>query len=707
MVKRAAAVLVVFVAALHVGSAQDQPPQPQSQQPAAAPAQPQTPAQAQSQQPTFREQINFVRVDVIVSDGKQQPVLDLKQSDFEVLEDGKPQSVEQFRLIKIDGNVRPGEPPPREIRNRDDEEAEAAKEEVRLFLFFFDDYHVRLGNSLSLKEPLTRFVQTQLRPTDMVAIMYPLTPVDGISFTRNFDSVISAINRFEGRKFRYEPRNQFEEQYSRYPTETVENIRNLVVMDALRGAATRLGSLREGRKSIIYVSEGLTAMLPPQLRNADASMPAMPCLGVATPNCNPAIGRPMVGENSTREETARWFAQSDLYSRMRDVFDAANRNNAAIYSLDPRGLATNEFGIDENIGPNQDRSSLQMTQDTLRVFSEETDGRAIVNRNDLVAGLAQVVRDASAYYLIGYTSAAAPTDGKYHKIDVRVKRRGVDVRARKGYWAATVADAIRASNPVAEPAKPIQTALASISTSVQSGKYVRTWIGTERADNGKTRVTLIWEPLPALPGVRRDPAGRVSLLAANDKGDLVFRGRSPDAALASTAPPTGSPAAPAAAGPQRLVFDSAPGNIELRMSVEAAGGGGVLDQEVRKLTIPDFTRPEAVISTPRVHRARTAREVQTLAADGAAVPVAGREFSRTERLLIRFDVYGGAQPSAVLMNREGKKMADLTVTPAAAGGTHQIDMGLNTIPAGEYLIEITAKGGTGDVTELIAVRVTS
>jgi hypothetical protein len=52
-------------------------------------------------------------------------------------------------------------------------------------------------------------------------------------------------------------------------------------------------------------------------------------------------------------------------------------------------------------------------------------------------------------------------------------------------------------------------------------------------------------------------------------------------------------------------------------------------------------------------------------------------------------------------------MADLPVTPAKAGGTHQIDMGLNTVAAGEYLIEITAKGATTEDKELVAVRVTS
>ena len=99
----------------------------------------------------------------------------------------------------------------------------------------------------------------------------------------------------------------------------------------------------------------------------------------------------------------------DVYSRLRDVYDVANRNNTAIYSLDPRGLAPFEYGIDDMpFGPPPsfatDRRALQMTQDTLRVLSEETDGRAIVNRNTLEQGLAEMVRDSSFYYLLGYTS---------------------------------------------------------------------------------------------------------------------------------------------------------------------------------------------------------------------------------------------------------------------------------------------------------------
>ncbi len=78
-----------------------------------------------------------------------------------------------------------------------------------------------------------------------------------------------------GRRFDYKPMNEFEERYSNYPAATVEQVRNQVVMTALKGAAIRLGGLREGRKSIIFVSEGFTTILPPQLNDPNASMPGI------------------------------------------------------------------------------------------------------------------------------------------------------------------------------------------------------------------------------------------------------------------------------------------------------------------------------------------------------------------------------------------------------------------------------------------------
>src|SRR5690606_1034723 len=258
-----------------------------AQQPAPPPAEPQTPPaeaapDAQEPQPTFRTGINFVSVDTIVTDRQGNPVDDLTADDFEVYEDGELQQIETFKLIRVDGNVQPGESDPRPITSTYAEESEARRDDVRLFVFFFDDYHVRQGAAMRLREDMVRFVETQIGPKDMIAMMYPLDPVRAVSFTRNREAVIRAIRQWEGRKYRYvPPRNLMEERYANYPVAVVERIRNQVSLSALRALMTRLGRLREGRKSVIVVSEGYTDFVPPQINDPIASLP-----GVGNPNRN-------------------------------------------------------------------------------------------------------------------------------------------------------------------------------------------------------------------------------------------------------------------------------------------------------------------------------------------------------------------------------------------------------------------------------------
>src|SRR6266536_2391283 len=136
------------------------------------PVQPQRP-------PVIRSGINFVSVDVIVTDRKTgEVVLDMKQDEFDVREDKKPQKVDTFEIVKIDAESNGGIAP-KAIRSTYDEESEARQPNVRLFILLLDDYHVRRGNDLAVKKPLSDFVQKQLAPQDMVAVMYPTTPVSG------------------------------------------------------------------------------------------------------------------------------------------------------------------------------------------------------------------------------------------------------------------------------------------------------------------------------------------------------------------------------------------------------------------------------------------------------------------------------------------------------------------------------------------------
>src|SRR5437870_5585312 len=103
------------------------------------------PAVGQQPPPVFRTGIDFVRVDVIVTDSKTgKPVEDLKQGDFQVTEEKRPKRVETLKLIELEGGAVPAPGgPPQEIRSDDVEELEAAREDVRLFAIFLDDYHTR------------------------------------------------------------------------------------------------------------------------------------------------------------------------------------------------------------------------------------------------------------------------------------------------------------------------------------------------------------------------------------------------------------------------------------------------------------------------------------------------------------------------------------------------------------------------------------
>jgi VWFA-related protein len=677
---------------------QTPPPAGQQQPPAAPPG-----GQAQQKPPVFRAGVNAVRVDVIVSDKQGNPVADLTQADFEVYEDGKLQTIDLFKLINSDGTVAPGAEAPRAIRSEYDQEYEAGRDDVRLFVIFLDDYHVRRINAMRVRETLAQFIKTQLGPLDMVAIMYPLLPVSQLTFTRDLDALAAAVYQFEGRKYDYRPRNPFEEQYAYYPAQAVETVRNEVTMTALRGLSVRLGSLREGRKAIIFVSEGFSSLLPPQMRDANAQMP-----GVG----NPAAGNPTAG-NSSNEDRMRFRSDAELLSDLRAVFDAANRNNTAIYALDPRGLATGEFDITENIVGRADQEFLRATQDTLVVLAINTDGRAIINRNDLEKGLKQVVRDTSAYYLVGYNSSLAVPDGRFHEIKIKLKRPGLQVRSRKGYWAPTAEEAAKASAPPKPTPPPaVERALSSVETR-QRDAFISFWVGTARAEAGGTRVTFVWEPIPPIPGEKREDAARVQLLVTSRGGEEIYRGPVPseDAAAGALRAPGAPPAQPALRTGSRVVFAATPGRLQVRVTVQN-DKGQVLDTFQQETSVPDFGGTALKLSTPVVLRARTPREYQAITRDADPMPTPLREFRRTDRLLIRFFAHspGGAPPEITvrLLNRVGQKMVDLPPqAPADPAQPYQIDLPLAGLSPAEYVIEIHAKDVSGESAELIAIKVVS
>jgi VWFA-related protein len=651
---------------------------------AQAPPQVQEQSPQQPPRPIFTARIDTVTVDVTVTDRQGRPVTDLTAEDFEIRENRVAQTIESFKLIEIDDTVDVDPARNREIRSLADQERELARDDVRVIVIYLDDYHTRLGNSMFIRERLARFVRG-LHPRDLVALMTPLMSTEALTFSRNHDATARQIMAFQGRKYNYTPIHPAEEIYQYLTAQQIELLRNQIVATGLEGLCVYLGTVREGRKSVLFVSEGLLAEMP---------------AGVRTTGLYGGTGGQAVPPRTMQEQMAAAGAitaggqasQLQLLDLMRDIFFEASRSNTAFYPLDPRGLAASEFDISDNVGLRDDRDALNASIDNLRILATNTDGRAIVNSNDPQPALEQMLRDGSAYYLLGYTSTEAPRDGKFHPIEVRVKRPGVEVRSRSGYWAYSDDDVARMARPAFVRPAEVERAFDAIAEP-ERGRSFRTWWTTSRGDAGRTRVTVVWEATGAR-GTEAPDA--LVVTASTTDGDLVHRGRA-----SRVSDPLGRVAG-------RVEFDAPPGGLMLRLVAETADGDR-LDTDEREVTVPDLTGADPIVTTPVIYRARTARDIQLLRAAPAPLPATVREFLRTERLLVRFQVYlpgGGAPaPTLRLLNRNGEVMQTLTVTVDPVRGA-EAEVSLGGIPAGEYLFEASASGAPDAPKALAAFRVT-
>ena len=603
---------LVFAAAVATASAQQPPaPPPPSQQ--TPPAQP----PAAQQPPVFRGGTNQVRVDVTVLDRKGQPVTDLTKDDFEIREDGVEQSIDTIKLVEATGQA-PDDDTSLPIRSRHHATAEAARDDIRVFVIFWDEYHIgQMAPAIRGRAALTDFVQFAFGPTDLVALIDQLTPADAITFTRNRRDLVDQVHKLKGRQGVYLPARSAVEEAQMYRARDIEMLRSQVTASALESTIAYLGSIKEGRKAILFVSQ--------------------------------TIGR--VGSGPM-----------DTFTWLDGAIRTANANNTTIYAFDPRGLDMNS-----------------RTSDVLHSLAEQTGGKQYSN-NSPAASLREVVKNASAFYLLGYASAKNPADGKFHKISVRVKRPGVEVRSRTGYYAPSLTDMDEARKTAAanEPPPEISKALATLVDAPNMNVAGDLWAGAAPGTGGRSRVTIAWSP-------RDRSEAAVSVRATAEDGQVYFDG-------------------PLPAG--RTAFDAAPGTLKIRRTLVGTDGS-LADRDEMVLEVPDFTKAPLTIGTPVVFRARTPLELRAIQSTADPVPFAGRQFERTDRIVARFGVFGPGAPDATvtvtLLSRRGAKLATMPLKTTAGG--YEIDLPIGSIARGEYVFEIVASRGADQAKTLLSFKV--
>jgi VWFA-related protein len=667
------------------------------------------PAQGDTQQPppTFRTEANFVRVDVYpTKDGK--PVLDLKSEDFEVFEDDAPQTVQSFEHIV----VTPAGPQAQRTEPGSIEESRqlVANPKNRVFVLFLDTFHVSVEGGWHAREPLIRLIDRILGPDDLVGVMTPRMSAADVVFARKTEVVAGGLRtrwpwgqrgtiELEERERLYDAcYPPVSGQMSATTREMIARRRERATLDSLTELVHYLRDLREERKAIVTVTEGWMLFRPnANLTNLTQSerVPGVDPISVGPDGrITTKNNRASTPYNKTDCDGDRMhLASIDDAQYFRDLTDEANRGNSTFYTVDPRGLPA--FDTPMGAGPLSrelpilaDRASLATRLDTLRTLADATDGIAVLNNNDLDAGMRRISDDLTSYYLLGYYSTNGRLDGRFHNIKVRVKRPGVNVRSRKGYRAATASEVAAAKTAAAGPAGEASSALSSALSS----------LARIRADS---RLNLNAVALPST-----GTAGVSTLLVA---GELP--------------PPSGADSLRAGGTVEITVSGSgtsstarvtlAPGERSFSVPVTLAGAvaTGALDVRAR-MTGPDPSFAGLSGSTSVDLAAKAAQPMlfrRGPITGNRLVPAATFLFSRTERA--RFEFATAAKPeSARLLDRAGQPLAiPVTVTERTDDRTGQhwvvADITLAALAAGDYAIELTLSGAQGTDRLVAGLRV--
>ena len=694
------AVLAALVAARP--SAQQSTPAPA---PAPPPAGPSATPRPGIDQPavTFKVEVNYVEVDAAVFDKSGKFVGTLNKDDFQVFEDGHPQEISAFTLVNIP--IERADRPLYAAKTIQSDVASNAKPfEGRLYVVVLDDLHTQPFHSIAVRNAAKQFIDRYMGDNDLAAVVHSSGKGNASQeFTANKRLLDASVDKFLGQSLQSVTLARLD-QYQRDQAVPVDPTNSSVSrvkdpfdqerayrarqsLDNLKSISDWVGSIRGRRKAIVWVSEGIDYDLFDFTNNRDTT---------------------------------------SVQEAIKDVIASATRSNVSIYAVDPRGLTTmgdesieasGAFPDNPNYGLTHQSfmDELRTEQQSLRTLGEDTGGYAAVNMNDFTKAWDRVVSDSSNYYVLGYYPTNDRRDGRYRKIEVRVKGEGLDVRFRKGYNA-----------PKGKPPAPARTV-----TEEKASPEVREAINS---------------PVP-LPGLRLKayaapfkgaaPNASIAVGIEASGSDLAFQPKDGkfvnDVELSVVAIDTNGkikdgdrtllnmglkPDTRAKVAQDGLRMQTRlkvpPGRYQVRFAARETGSGHI-GSVTYDLEVPDFAKEPlsmsgVLLAAASKQQVITAKPDEELKGVLPAAPTATREFPVGDTLAMFVEIYDNDVKTPHKVNITTKVVADdghevFTTTAErdttelagskSGGFGHLQEVPLKGISPGFYVLKVEAKSSVG------------
>lgn len=665
--------------------------------PITARQQQQPPPTAAQQRPVFRGGTHFVRVDAYpVEDGKI--VEGLEAADFEILEDGTPQKIDSLDFVRFDRFTPDVER--RDPSNQREGFDLAADLRNRVFVIFAD---MALSTSpgaftpnndlIYIQQPLVNFLDRVLGPQDLYGFMTSRNSVKDLVLARKSTVTSSQIvDMWRSSIIDKDEADQLfhcgcgkvtDERQCQAIIEALK-LRNRAdaTYVALRDLVAQLGSVRQERKNIVLV----TNLLPrwgPNTKLLELRGGTIPPVGISQGRLG-TVDRtsPGAGDAAYCSSEFQRLAMMDFEPRYRELLQDARKENVTFYVVTPGGLQAPVVGASA-AATLQGIEDLRHATDDLVSLANETDGLAVVNTNDLNAGMKRIADHLAAYYVLGYYTTNTTFDGGLRNIKVRLKSSGKTIRARRQYRAPTRAEiaAMAAGGPgvsssstsrsVAAPPNPRETALSALDRPNRP-------FAAYASAAGKQLTVVAELSAASIEAGKWKEGADVEVVASGADGTEVAtaRGKLEPGTYATSISLT-----PGTAWPARIA-------VRFKSSAEPAADDSFVLGKPSGTLVGDAM---AYRSASRVTRR----------------PVATFEFARNERVRVEWPVLATLDRREVrLLDRTGKPLpVDLPLSEDPATHAVVVEMSLSGLGRGDYLIELTA-GAAGSVERhLIAIRI--